>query len=268
MFAKASVAFLLLFSLVFSINIVSPVSQNVKEGDIIDLGVIGPGQTVSILIDPIVKTGGIYGIGGTYDMAVAHDLPRGWDAESSKLYQNPLQITITADPDAPEGNYSTKVTVIDEYDGEKLGNVTFTVNVRITWDVMDFDVSPTYRRVGPGQPARFSITVVNKGSTSDVFEVSATGPKKWEFKRPVFVPAKSSRTVSYEIVGNEEETYRVTLNVVSLASRNIANEKNVTMFVHSDLFGDYRATNNGVIVFPIFETPIYALAGLISNLFG
>lgn len=268
MLGRISTVFLLLLSLSFSITVVAPVTQNVSEGDIIELGTIGPGQTVSILIDPIVTTGGIYGIGGTYDMAVASDLPRGWNAEKSKLYQNPLQVTITADPDAPEGDYTAKVTVIDEYDGEKLGNVTFTVKVRITWDVMDFDVSPTYRSVGPGQPARFSILITNKGSTSDVFEVSATGPKKWEFKKPVFIPAKTTKIVNYEIVGDEEETYRATIKVVSLASSNIAGEQNVTMFVRSDLLGDYRATNNGVIVFPIFEAPIYAVAGLISTIFS
>ena len=268
MLNRISTIFLLLLSLSFSITVISPVTQDVSEGDIIDLGTIGPGQTVSILVDPIVTTGGIYDIGGTYDMAVAHDLPRGWIAEGSKLYQNPLQVPITADPNTSEGNYSAKVTVIDEYNGEELGNVTFTVKVRITWDVMDFDVSPTYRSVGPGQPARFSITIINKGSTSDVFEVSAIGPKKWEFKKPVFVPAMSTKTASYEIVGYEEETYRTTIKVVSLASSNIAGEKNVTIFVHSNLLGDFKATNNGVIIFPIFEMPIYALAGLISNLFG
>jgi hypothetical protein len=69
-------------------------------------------------------------------------------------------------------------------------------------------------------------------------------------------------------VGAEEETYRATINVQSLASSRIADEKNVTLFIQSDLLGDYKATNNGVLVFPIFEAPIYAMAGLLSNFFG
>jgi hypothetical protein len=268
MFGKASLLSLLLISLSFSITVLSPVDVGVGEDEVIDLGTIGPGQTVSILIDPIVTTGGIHGIGGTYDMAVAEDLPKAWKSQESKLYQNPLQVTITADPDTAPGNYTAKIKVIDEFDGEELGNVTFRVKVEVTYDVMDFDVSPSHQVSGPGQPAQFRITIFNKASTSDVFQVSAEGARRWEFKKPVFVPAKSSKEIFYEIVGAEEEDYKATVKVVSLASSRIADEENVTLSVQSNLFGDYKATNNGVVVFPIFELPIYALAGLIANLLG
>ncbi|MCI0503733.1 hypothetical protein L0Y65_03410 [Candidatus Micrarchaeota archaeon] len=261
-------ALALIVSCSFALNLVTPAVHDVKPGDTIDLGTIGPGQTVSLLIDPKVASGGIHGQGGLYDQAVMGDLPRGWTSQDSKLYQNPLMLTISADPDAPEGDYVARVTVIDENNGEELGNVTFNVKVRITWDVMDFDVSPNYRSVGPGQPARFAITITNKGSTSDVFQVSATGAKRWEFTKPVFVPAQSTKTFYYEIVATEEETYRTTVGAVSLASGNIAESENVTLFVRSDLIGDYKAANNGAVVFPIFEAPIYALAGLLSNLFN
>lgn len=252
----------------FPINLVSPAIRGLENNDVIDLGTIGPGQTVSLLIDPKVTTGGIHGEGGLYDEAAVGELPRGWTGEGSKLYQNPLMVTITADPDAPEGNYTARIIVIDENNGEELGNVTFNAKVRITWDVMDFDVSPNYRSVGPGQPARFAITITNKGSTSDVFQVSAMGAKQWEFTKPIFVPAQSKKTFNYEIVAAEEETYRTTISAVSLASANIAESENVTLFVRSDLLGDYKAANNGAVVFPIFEAPIYALAGLLSNFFN
>jgi hypothetical protein len=267
MLARSIFSVLLILCLSHSIGVVSPVNQEVKTGDVIDLGTIGPGQTVSIQIDPLVSEGGIHGIGGQYDYAIAEDLPRGWTSKQSKLYQNPLHITITAEPEALPGNYSAKIRVVDEYDGEQLGNITFDAQVEITYDVMDFNVTPAYLEVGPGQPARFTISIANKGSTSDVFQVSALGPKRWEFKKPVFVPAMTTKTIHYEIVGEEEETYRATISVVSLASDNIAGEKNVTLFIKPSLIGDYKATNNGVMVFPIFEAPIYSLAGLISNLF-
>ena len=260
--------FLILLSLSFAVTVVSPVKTEVGDGDMIDVGAIGPGQTISIEINPIVKEGGIHDIGGTYDLAIAEDLPRDWTSEKSKLYGNPLQVRITADPDAPEGNYSARVTVIDEFNGEELGNVSFTVKVRITWDVMDFNVAPSSMTVGPEQPARFEITIKNKGSTSDVFEISSKGSKRWEFKKPVFVPGKSSKTIYYDIAGGEEETYLTTISVVSLASSNIADEKNVTLFIKPGLLGDYVATNNGVTVFPIFQAPIYSLAGILSNIFS
>lgn len=275
MLGRTIIALALMFSLSFAIDLVSPEVKGVKNGDVVDLGTIGPGQTISILIDSKATEGGIYGNGGTYDMALAEDRPRGWTARESQLYQDHLQVIITADPNSPEGEYSVLVKVVDEGEGrtpgttgEELGNLTFIVKARITYDVMDFDVSPTYRTVGPGQPARFAITITNKGSTSDVFEVSAVGAKKWEFTRPVFVPAQSTKAIPYEIVGTEEETYKTTINVVSKASPLISDQKNVTVFVRSDLIGDYKSTNNGVLIFPIFEAPVYALAGLISNIFG
>jgi hypothetical protein len=267
MFRRIIVAAILLLSMSFAINLVTPALSDVKNGDIIDLGTIGPGQTISILIDPQVTTGGIHGQGGLFDTAVAEDLPRGWASQGSKLYEKKLQVMITADPNAAEGNYSARIIVIDEYNGEQLGNVSFIAKIRITYDVMDFDVSPVHITVGPGQPARFGITITNKGATGDAFDVSATGSKRWEFRKQVFVPAMSSKTLYYEIVGDEEQTYKTPIRVVSLASPKINGEKNVTLLVKSDLIGDFKATNNGVVVFPIFESLIYSLAGLISNFF-
>ncbi len=268
MLGRLFLALILLVSLSFSITIVSPLRTEVEEGRVINLGKIGPGQTVFIEINPIVTKGGVHGSGGTYDKAIAENVPRGWTSEESKLYGNPLQVTITAHPDAPEGNYSAQITVIDEFNGEELGNVTFTAKVQITWDVMDFTVKPSSIETGPEQPGRFYITISNKGSTSDAFEVSASGTKRWEFKKAVFIPAYSSRTIPYEIAAEEEEVYKTTIRVVSLASDKIADEKNVTLVVKPDLLGDYEATNNGVIVFPIFQTPIYSVAGLLSNIFS
>jgi hypothetical protein len=267
MSVRALLAALLLVSLSFSINLIAPQAGNVKNGDMIDIGTIGPGQTISILIDPQVVSGGIHGQGGLYDMALVEDLPRGWVGKESKQYQKPLQVTITADPNAAEGNYTARIKVVDEFNGEQLGNVSFTIKLRITYDVMGFDVTPSRITVGPGQPARFAIMIANKGATGDVFDVSATGAKRWEFRKTVFVPAESSKTIYYEIVGDEEQTYTTPIRVLSLASPKISGEKNVTMAIKSDLIGDYKATNNGVVVFPVFEGLVYSLAGLISNLF-
>ncbi len=267
MFRRIIVAALLLLSMSFAIDLVSPAISNVQSGAVIDLGTIGPGQTISILLNPIATAGGIYGQGGTYDSAVATGLPRGWTSQGSTLYQNPLQVTITADPNATEGNYSAQIVAINEHNGEQLGNFTFTVEIHVTYDVMSFAVSPNYLEVGPGQPARFAINITNTGATGDAFDVSATGAKRWAFDRQVFVPAESSKTLYYEIVGQEEQTYTTPIRVVSLASSKISGEQNVTLVVKSTLIGDWKATNDGVVVFPIFESLPYSIAGLISNFF-
>ena len=268
MYKKLLLTLILVSALCFSLDLIYPKVDNIKTGQVIDLGAIGPGETVLVQIDPIVKTGGIYGEGGQYDYAVAGSLPPGWTASDSKLYQNQLHVTLTAPPDAPPGDYTAKITVVDERNGEHLGNVTFIAKIKITWDVMDFDVNPKEVTAGPGQPATFTIKITNKGSTSDVFHVSLNGPKKWQFTKDVFVPAETTKEFHYEIAGTEDGTYPSTLNIVSLASKNIAAQKNVTLTVKSDLWGDFKATNHGIIVFPIFESVAYSFAGLISNLFG
>ena len=250
---------------VCAITIASPVEQEVGEGDIIDLGTIGPGQTISVLIKPQVMEGGIYGEGGYYDMAVVSSLPEGWSGDDSKLYGRPLQVTITADPNAEEDDYYAKITVIDEFYGEKLDNVTFSARITVSYDVVEVGIEPTYVRTGPGQPARFGITITNKGSTGDAFEIKSVGAKRWEFTRSVFVPAENSKTIYYEIAGEEEETYKTTISVESLASPIIHDEKEVTVDIHSNIVDDLKATNNGVLIFPIFEGIVYAFFGLIAN---
>ncbi len=265
--ARLLLAVILLLSTVYAIKVVSPVETEVSEADIIDLGVIGPGQTVSVSVEPKVETGGMHGIGGYYDKTIVSAIPEGWTSGDSKLYGRPMHVTISASPDAREGDYSARITVIDEDNGEELGNVTFIARMQVTWDVLDTTVEPRHLKVGPGQPARYAITIVNKGNAADVFEVSSTGAKRWEFKRGIYVPAMDSRTVFYEIVSEEEERYTPTITVKSVSSDLIKKEEEIAVFVESDLVGDMMATNNGLVVFPVIESMIYGIAGLLSNLF-
>ena len=142
------------------------------------------------------------------------------------------------------------------------------MRINVTWNVLDMDVSPTQATVGPGQPAQFGITITNRGSASDTYTVNTSGVKQWDFVKQVYVPAKSSRTVPYEIAGNEEETYMPSISVVSVSSGIIHKEANVTLSVKSGLVGDYKATSHGTLLFPVFEAPIYALSGLLGALAG
>lgn len=258
---------LLFLGAINALHVLAPVDKEVNEGDIIYIGEMGPGQTIEVLIDEKVTKGGKFGEGGIYDLAVVDRVPTDWKGIQSKLYDHPLRVAITADPNAKEGEYLAKIKLIDEDNLEELGEKSFFVKIKITYDVMDAKIEPTYVKTGPGQPAKFSITINNKGSTGDVFVINAEGPKRWELKRSVFVPAKSSRTIIYEIVGEEEEIFKTEVKVRSAASPIIHAEKNITIDIHSDIFSDMKATNNGVLIFPIFEGIVYSFFGLISNLF-
>jgi hypothetical protein len=264
---KTLIILTLLISCAFAIKITSPFQKEVGFGDKLNLGTIGPGQTVFIQIEPKVNSGGIHNEGGIYDSAYATNIPPKWQTTPSKLYGNPLQVTVTADPQAQEGEYTALIKVEDELDGEKLGVVTLNATVRITYDVMDFEVEPKQMEVGPGQPAKFQIVIENKGSTGDVFEVSAQGQKRWEFKKQVYVPANSKVALNYEVIGDEEEEFEALINVTSVASSKISDSQNVKIKIKSNLIGDMKATNQGAMIFPMFESIIYSFAGIISNLF-
>lgn len=249
-----------------AINVLAPVSAQIGQGSQISIGSVGPGQTFSVIVDPKLTVGGKYGLGGQYDELFANSLPPNWTSTPSSIYGDPLQADITVPKDAADGQYAVGLTLWDEAGDQGLGpNVTFTVNVTVTQDVMSMSVAPTYLSVGAGQPARYTITVNNKGSANDVFTVGSSGVHDWEFQREIYVPASSSETVTYEVVGNDEANYQVDIWARSTSSDQIYQQVPVALIVNTNLFSDYRAINNGVLMFPVTEAPVYFVMGFLSN---
>lgn len=244
-----------------TIDVVAPVKTTLSDNDLIDLGTIGPGQTIYIDFEPYVKGKGYWALAEVYD------LPEGWYKKDSKLYEIPLHVRVTSARDAPEGEYYFKIRIIDERNAHGWGNLTVRCKVTIKHDIMDMIVMPNKRIVGAGQPARFNIRIINKGNTEDEFIVRSEGVKEWEFKKSLYIPAKSEKTVVYDIVGSEEEVYNLKIIAESYNSPNIIHdESNVTVIVKPNLISDMKATNNGLLLFPIMEAPIHSILGLISNL--
>ena len=245
-----------------TIEITAPYTTTVSEGDIIDLGTIGPGQTIYIDFNPRVE-----GI-GWWDIAEVSDLPEAWYGKNSKIYEDPLHVRVTSSKNAAEGDYSFKITVIDERNINKLGTITVTCKIRIRHDIMDMQVSPSQRITGAGQPARVDIIIKNKGNTEEEFVVYSEGVIEWSFKKHIYIAAKSEKQIIYEIVGNEEETYE--FNIIA-ESRNspqiIREEEKVTVKVYPNLIADMKATNNGQLLFPVIYSPMHSLLGIISNFF-
>lgn len=265
-------ALLLLLPLAFSyepMRFLAPLQQSVPDGGSLEIGAIGPGQTFIVKLDPFVTTGGIHGIGGRWDQAVAYALPEGWTSRPSKLYQNPLQVEITAAPDAPDGDYELLIKTIDEGDLEKLGSeMSAKLLVHVKKGVLSMKVEPTYAETGAGQPARFAITMSNAGAADEVFDVGSSGVTGWAFRKSVYVPAHSSRTVTYEVAGEEESQYTVTIYSQASSSPLIRAEQPIVLMVKSNLISDYKATSNGVLLFPFIMSPMYSLAGLLALFLG
>jgi hypothetical protein len=261
-------SFLVLFiAPAFAIAVLSPVSAQIAQGSQISVGDVGPGQTFAVSVEPAASTGGKYGIGGAYDQLFASSLPEGWASTPSKLYGSPLQADITVPEDAQDGQYAVNLSLWDEAGENGLGgNITFTVNVKVTKDVMDMAVEPSYLAVGAGQPARYAITVVNKGIANDIFTIGSTGVRNWEFRREVYIQSGTSKTLTYEIAGDDEADYKVSIWARSSSSDAISSSRDVSLRVNTDLLSDYRAVNRGVLLFPTPVAPLYFAVGLLSNL--
>lgn len=264
---KIAFSVILFASILYAIPMLEPFQKEVADGEEIYIGEIGPGQTVSISVDGRPTTGGIHQIGGAYEIASAIEIPEGWSTKKSDWAGIPLQVKIIAAKNAPEGEYRAKIEVHDEDDSEKLGNITFFVKMNITYDILDASLDNTVKETVSGQPARFYITITNKANTGDTFTVSSTNIRGWEFKKSIYVAAKSSKTLQYEVISKEEEQYSPLISVVSDSSALINKTLNASVIVHPSLFADLKAINNGMLLFPAMNGIIYALAGLISNLF-
>jgi len=237
------------------------------EGEQVEYGSVGPGQTFIVQIEPIVWASDGEFL-GQWDISQAASLPDGWSTKPSKIYDNPLVVEITVEPNAPEGEYLIPIIVTDEKGQENIGNeISFDVLVNVRHDVLDMSVAPKSIEVGAGQPAIFKVTLTNLGSAKDVLSIRASGVKGWELERKIYLQPATQKSFTYEVVGNDEASYGVTFSAVSDSSELIHDEENVALFVHTSLISDYKATSHGVLLFPIISTPIYSIAGLIGLLF-
>ncbi|MEM4367082.1 MAG: hypothetical protein QW035_03045 [Candidatus Anstonellales archaeon] len=244
--------------------ITNPVAMQVDSGDIVDLGQIGPGQTLAIEINPIVSEGGKLGKGGRYDIAYAEQLPEGWKSEPSKLLSNPLQVLVKSAPDAQDGVYYFRVVAQDEGNAEGLGTFGFSGKVRITRDILAAYVDKQAMDVGVGQPARFYITIENKGSAGDTFVIRAEGLDS-VLQRVVYVPPRTPKKVSYEITLKEQESLNIPVKVSSYSSPEISTSMVLSVSAKPDIIADYKACGNGLMLMPFVEQPVCSFAAFISN---
>lgn len=247
------------------IDTIYPIEDRIVEGSSYNIDKIGPGQSIPIKFEYSVEMDNDKM--GYWDEIVITDYPEGWNVKDSKTYGNPLQITLTSPRRASEGWYTFTVKAIDEDNLNNLGELEFDVTVEIQHDIMDFEVTPKEIMTGGNQPAEFTIKITNKGATEDEFEVYSEGITEWTFSKAFYVPGKTTKEIKYEIVGEEEAIYNMQIHAKSRNSDIIKDSDNVTVKVQSNLINDYKATNNGLLIFPVVNTPLYAFMGLLSNLF-
>ncbi|MFH1095236.1 MAG: hypothetical protein V1728_03390 [Candidatus Micrarchaeota archaeon] len=239
----------------------------VMPGSQVDYGTVGPGQTFQVRIDYVVKKDGEFV--GQWDQATVTELPQGWSAKPGVVYPDMMLVEVSADPGTPDGEYVLPVRIDDDGGREDIGgSFPFSLLVHVRRDLLLMDVEPKKLQVGAGQPARFEVTLTNEGTASDRFEITSENISSWALRKSVYLAGGASKTIVYEVVGNDESNYKMSIDARSASSSLISQTQPVELDVHSDLISDMKATSNGVLLFPSLEMPVYSLAGLLGWPFG
>ncbi|MCX6775359.1 MAG: hypothetical protein NT130_00720 [Candidatus Micrarchaeota archaeon] len=256
------------------LNVKEPVPYEGRlENDTIFIGTAGPGQTVYLVAEraTIDATGEKINYVG-WDTLAVEDVPPGWIVEDSPLYETPMKAKIRIAADAADGEYTFKAKAVDEGSYDSLGNLTINVKVTVSKEVFSIDVSPYEVEAGVGQPAVYYVDIENAGAASDTFRITSSGVPAWTFKKEVLVShaidvtSPARKTVTYEVVSEEENRIEMTLNVTSLSSDQISKGLKIVLVAEPSLVSDYKATGHGLLVSPLIESPIYSLIAFFSKL--
>ncbi len=251
--------------------IVQPVQKQIFEGNLLDLGLVGPGQKIEIEISRSSNIFDFRNVEEVWDRLVIDDntLPIDWKAEYSLRYEaNPKAFVIIGE-NAPDGEYSFSLHTDRDYGSASNYPVRFNAKVRVSKDVFDLTVLQKSVLGGVEQPSIFSLTFVNKGSANDAFDLEVIKglPTQWTFKKQVFVPHNSERTIQYEVLATERGDWDVGFKASSLSSEKIYDEDSGELIARTNLLQDMRSVGSGVILFPYVEQTIYYFLGFVASNF-
>ena len=244
-------------------ELIEPFVTNVANGGVINLGTIGPGQTIDIVVNGIAI--GERGEGRWQILRVVN-LPPGWQGFDSKELATRMKAGLKAANNANEGEYKIGFRLEEDPNHQMgLGSVDFQVALTVSRNVVSATFPKQMVDTGVGQPARYSIIIKSKSAANDIFEISAENVSSWEYRKAVHVPAGGTVTTFYEIVANEEKEYNPVIVIKSQSSDDIKISQVLKLAVKSDVVGDIKATKNGVLIFPIVLEPLYSLLGIIGS---
>jgi hypothetical protein len=265
---KKAIVFLLLASVIWAadLRVIAPAPQTISGGQELDLGVMGPGQKLELVVNrgSGVTAKGWSGGEALWDEIGFTDLPPGWSSEDSKAYEQPMRAYLEASKDAPDGVYFAELTAWDEYQGAP--TTKFRIRVQVRSDLLNPELLTPSVVAGANQPARFQFILKNDSNAGDAYEITVSGlPGKWPAKK-VFVPYHSTKTVSYEVGSSERGDYDVGFTIQSISSDRISTENNGKLSIQTNVFLDMLATSHGILLFPSIEQPVYSLIGLFANL--
>jgi len=269
----ALVAFAVLCSpLVFAaqVDVYFPKSQVVSDNGVVDLGIVGPGQTLKIGIrsntNEFHKTTGKEFLWSQLKI-LQNSLPIGWSSEDSLLFASEKIASVIVSKDAKDGTYTFDLKVVQ--DAGQIEPLTFKAKIRVTKEVFDLILLNEPVKAEAGENAVYFFKLKNKSSASEAFKIVAKGLPSGiatEYDSPLIAPF-SEQTIEYSLNPKEQGNYKFTIFATALSSDKLIKQQEFLLFVGSSIFGDLKATTRGAMIFPSIEQAIYSLFGLLSLLF-
>ncbi len=276
LFACVLFAFLVSSTHAAYVKFVEPVTGTFQAGssEIVDLGVVGPGQKVEVVVD--ADTGEISRQNQTISRKNANwnllkvdagSLPAGWRGENSGENEAPLKAYVIVSTQAPDGTYEFRLQAVDA--GEGVPPLSFSARATVSRNVFNLALTSDPVKVRARETASYVLTLQNTGSANDVFGVQMLGvPGSQPREVQVLVPHNSKVQVTLPANVQEVGAYALTFSSRSLSSNEIKARTRTTLFVGSYLLTDARAAARGVLLFPSAEYAVYALWSVLGSVLG
>lgn len=245
-----------------------PVTGALNNGSNITLGKVGPGESFYVLASATTTNQSGVAVNIGWDTLEAVNLPSGWSAQASPLYENPMKMKVTVAPDARNSTYELVLRAVNVGNYSKLGNLTVHAFINVTPDVFSASVSSTKIAVGVGQPANLRVQINNTGASDDPFIINAHGLPAWNITDEVIAPHLQTSSYTYPVFVNEPGVYTFNLSVNSATSPLIHRNYTIQLVAKASVFNDYGATGQGVVLSPVIYEPSYALMLLLHYLYG
>ncbi|MDE1761782.1 MAG: hypothetical protein KGH59_01180 [Candidatus Micrarchaeota archaeon] len=249
------------------VQVIGPVNSTLQQNGTTYLGKVGPGESFYVLASAATTNASGVPVNIGWDTFEAVQLPQGWSAQATPLYENPMKLKITTAPNTPNGSYKLVLRAVNIGNYSKLGNLTFIAFINVTTDVFNLVVTPTQLQVGPGQPYSLHVMINNTGASDDPFLINAQGLPAWNSSDEVIALHSTSSSFSYPVIVNEPGVYPFNLTVASATSPLISKSYRINMVVKASVLNDYAAIGQGVPLSPIIYEPMYAIMLLLHYIF-
>jgi hypothetical protein len=250
------------------IEITVPVKIVANNGDVVDFGIVGPGQNLEIMAseptgDPSYANPSKIAVWDQFNF-IPESLPVGWTYENGKTYERNFKAFLIVSPSAADGEYTFKMKPVDEY--ERSGTVTFTGKVRVSRDIFSMNVKPAKATVAVGTPALYNIELENKANAPDTYNVTVAGfPGAIKYSKKVTVLRQTKSTTQFEVVSNEQATYPITFTAVSLSSSRINGSATAEITSKASLYEDVQSAGYGLLLFSNSQQAVVGLLAFFAN---